>query len=241
VFDALDLLREYGFKNELKIMRSWGNVGYARISDILRLLLALKFKKAYIDFDIHFLNTTRSIFMKQFVGAAMWDDRKNAIEITNSAFCLESDALEDLIKFAKNRIMRNNNTYFYTELGPSMFHKVLMNKHPVILLSQNHPQHSSLDIIAADNDLYHHYFLHLTGRIRAASKEMSYQKIIADIRKKLNLSMLPLPPSRKISSSEYHEALYENLLLYPDDVKGWIAAAEYMRDVHYNIAKGTIL
>jgi len=149
-FDALDLLREYGFKNELKIMRSWGDVGYARTSDILRLLLALKYKKAYVDFDIHFLKTTRSIFMKQFVGAAMWDDKKNAIEITNSAFCLHSDALEDLIKFAKDRIMRNNNTYFYTELGPSMFHKVLMNKHPVTLLSKNHPQHASLDIIAGD-------------------------------------------------------------------------------------------
>ena len=238
-FDAIDLLLENGFGGELQIMKSWGDTGYTRVSDIFRLLLAQKHRKTYIDFDIHFLNTTRTLYMNQFVGAAMWNDNKCAIEITNSAFCLNNNVLNDLITYLKQRIITNNNYYFYTELGPSMFHKVIMNNHPILLYSQNHPQLHSIDDIVASMNLYHHHFLHLTGRIRSKSEELSYQNLIFRIRDTVGLSPVShLPPSKKISLYEYYESLFQNLKLYPDDLNGWVAVGEHMRNEYVTVATG---
>lgn len=70
-----------------------------------------------------------------------------------------------MILFQKLRIADGPNTYHYTELGPSLFHKVLMNKdYSVSLYSQNNPKvdistmdveisHSDLDFVG--NELQH--------------------------------------------------------------------------------------
>ena len=229
-FDAMELFREYGFNSEIDIMNSWDYVGYTRSSDILRLLLSHKYRKSYIDTDIFFLNTTKELYMKPFVGAAMWNDQKCSIEVTNSAFCLPREALEDLIDFLKRRIASNNNTYFYTELGPSMFHKVLMNKHPVVLMSQNHPQEHLVDDIISGVKLYRHPFLHLTGHIRVSSAGMTYLDLIKAIQVSLSLPPSDVPPSTMtITKDDYFEASYGNLLLFPYNLKAWAELGEHLK------------
>eukprot|EP01041_Mallomonas_annulata_P007696 gene7696-15751_t len=116
-FDSEDLLISYGFKDLLPIMNQWHVKSYTRTSDILRILLAHKYKKTYIDTDIHILENDRHLFFKPFIGAAMWSDVKCAIELSNSAFCLPKNVLEDMITFIRNRIQYGNSKYFYTELG----------------------------------------------------------------------------------------------------------------------------
>jgi hypothetical protein len=165
-FDAMNLLQIYNFTELIPIMSQWHYIGYERAADIFRILLAHKYKKTYIDSDVHFLDTIEiNSYFHNFVGSAMWSEEKNAIEITNSAFCLSSNILEDMIYFIKNRIKKRNDNYFYTELGPSMFHKIILNKYPVLLYSQNHPAEYNIHTIISDIKKYKHNHLHLTGKI----------------------------------------------------------------------------
>jgi hypothetical protein len=123
-FDSIELLKENGFENTLSIMDTWPKTRYTRISDILRLALAKKYSMSYIDTDVTFLRLHKDLYEKSYVGAALWSNAKNAIEITNGAFCLPSNILDDMMAFQKSRILNGSDKYFYTELGPSMFHNV---------------------------------------------------------------------------------------------------------------------
>ena len=53
--------------------------------------------------------------------------------------------------------------FFYTELGPSMFHRILLNKYPVLLASQNHPAVIKPQEIGESIIHYGHNMLHITG------------------------------------------------------------------------------
>ena len=83
---------------------------------------------SYLDSDVHFLSLQKGWYQIPYVGAQLWSDSKNAIEITNAAFCLPRDILKDMIGYQQSAILRKKegikNKYFYTELGPSMFHHV---------------------------------------------------------------------------------------------------------------------
>ena len=118
-FNATELLQSYGYNTSvLEIMSHWDLSGYTRVSDIIRLALAHKYLKTYIDIDILFLElSNKTIFMKSFVSACIWRDIEASIEITNSAFCLNRDVLQEMMEFQIHRILTNNSFYFYTELG----------------------------------------------------------------------------------------------------------------------------
>ena len=83
---------------------------------------------SYLDSDVHFLLLKKGWYQIPYVGAQLWSDSKNAIEITNAAFCLPRNILKDMMGYQYNVISRKKegikNKYFYTELGPSMFHHV---------------------------------------------------------------------------------------------------------------------
>lgn len=132
VFNATDLLVEYGFGIALQKMSEWKKTRYTRISDILRICLAHKHGKSYLDTDVTFLFLNSSVYEKSYAGAAMWGNLKNAIEITNAAFCLPNAILMDMARFQLNRIVRGGDQYFYTELGPSMFHNVGFSSNSII-------------------------------------------------------------------------------------------------------------
>ena len=52
-FNSRELLHEYGFDNKiLNKMKQWKVNSYTRASDIIRILLAHKYKMTYIDTDI---------------------------------------------------------------------------------------------------------------------------------------------------------------------------------------------
>lgn len=197
VFNATELLVAYGFASALRIMATWPQTRYTRLSDILRIALAHKHSKSYLDTDVTFLLLSREQYERPYAGAAMWSNAKNAIEITNAAFCLPSSILSDMLAFQKSRIVKGSHSsrsYFYTELGPSMFHNVLMNRYPVTLYSQNHPAQPSLDAIARDVHVFGHRQLHLTGHVRKGNPNLSFSDIVGAIRAKAGLPALVLPP-----------------------------------------------
>ena len=83
--------------------------------------------------------------------------------------------------------------YFYTELGPSMFHNVLMNRHEIVMYSHNNPAEASLDEIARGIHQYGHMHLHLTGHVRKGNNDLNFGEIVNTIRAKAGLPTLPYP------------------------------------------------
>lgn len=124
VINTTDILLECGFAPAFSKMDSWKKSRYTRISDILRVCLAAKYNMAYMDTDVHYLNLNRTLFECPYVGAQMWANARNSIEITNAAFCLPTGILHAMSRYQVNRIIKGSDDYFYTELGPSMFHNV---------------------------------------------------------------------------------------------------------------------
>ena len=190
LYDQTELLKEAGFEPAFAVMDTWVKTRYTRISDIIRLALAHKYGMSYLDTDITFLELRKELFERSYVGAAIWSNAKNAIEISNGAFCLPKHILRDMMSFQRSRILSGGDKYFYTELGPSMFHNVLMNRHKVRLYSQNNPAEPSLDEIARAIHQYGHKHLHLTGHVRKGNAELTFGEIVNTIRRKVGLPEL---------------------------------------------------
>jgi len=168
----------------------------------MRLLIALKTKKSYIDLDIIFIPIIKtnhnnfhqnlidkSDFMKAYTGVSVFQDEKNALEITNAAFCLPPIILKRMIAFINERIIKGNHddkSYFYTELGPSLFHKILLNHQPSIrLYSHNNPGISDISRIVSDTIIYNHKQLHLAGWVRKGNSNYKYNDLAEIILKKI--------------------------------------------------------
>jgi len=194
--DLKELLVEHGFQKALKNIDEWPKNKFTRISDVLRLALASKYSKTYIDIDVTFLRMQKELYQRSFVGAAIWKDAKNAIELTNGIFCLPQHVLLDMMGYQRQRILHGKDEYFYTELGPSMFHNVLMNRHEVMMYSHNNPTEASLDGIARAIHQYGHMHLHLTGHVRKGNSHLNFGDIVNKIRRKAGLPMLQYPHIR---------------------------------------------
>ena len=192
-FNATELLVSMGFSVAFPIMDTWKKTRYTRIPAILRIGLAHRHGKSYLDTDVTLLLLQKEPFMRAYAGAALWSNLKNAIEITNAAFCLPRPVLADMMAFQRARVLKGGEDYFYTELGPSMFHNVLMNRYPVALYSQNHPAQPSLDSIARDVHQYGHLQLHLTGHVRKGNSNLAFGEIVNVIRTKIGLPTLTYP------------------------------------------------
>ena len=140
LFNATKELVAYGFSEVLPVMNKWDKKRFTRLSDILRICLAHRHQMSYLDTDVHFLQLQSEWYESSYVGAQLWSDSKNAIEITNAAFCLPRSILADMLGFQIGIIRRKKEgkkqKYFYTELGPSMFHHVrqLQSMPSIILL-----------------------------------------------------------------------------------------------------------
>lgn len=217
-FDAKELLISYGFSFILTRMNNWKVKSFTRASDILRILLAHKYRKTYIDTDIHFLHMNKHHFETPFVGSAMWADSKCSIEISNSAFCLTNTILESMIEYIKNRIAKGNNKFEYTELGPTMFHRVLMNRFSVPLYTQNHPVQASLDVIAAGIHSYNHSILHLTGHVRKRNFRLTFIELVQAIRMTAHLPLvagLDTAPSLKSKLQRLATWNFDNVDFFP--------------------------
>ena len=197
-FNATDLLVEMGFESTFKKMDTWVKTRYTRISDILRIGMAYKSGKAYTDTDVTYLELDKRIYQRSYVGAALWSNAKNAIEITNGAFCLPKSILLDMMAFQKSRILKGGDKYFYTELGPSMFHNVLMNRHDIVMYSQNAPAEPNLDAIAREVHKFGHKQLHLTGHVRKGNKNLLFGELVNTVRLKCGLSPLKYPSIHKV-------------------------------------------
>lgn len=199
VFNATELLLQTGFAAALPIMATWKKTRYTRISDILRIGLALRSGRSYLDTDVTFLLLRSDPFLRAYAGAALWSNAKNALEITNAAFCLPRPVLLDMLAFQRSRVLSGPETYFYTEMGPSMFHNVLLNRFPVTLYSQNHPAQPSLDAIARDVHQYGHTQLHLTGHVRKGNARLSFAALVNALRAKCGLPLFVYPPSSRFA------------------------------------------
>jgi hypothetical protein len=112
---------------------------------------------------------------------------------SNSAFCLPKNVLEDMISFQINRIEHGSGDIFYTELGPAMFHRVIMNRYNnIYLYSHNSPVNPSINDIVGDIYRYGHRQLHLSGHIRRGNSDLSFALLANEIRTRSGLPLLPV-------------------------------------------------
>ena len=203
-FNATQLLLEYNLNDVIPEIEAWSGEGparkplkhqYARISDIFRVLLAHKHQYTYLDYDVYYLNSDPNKYLRPHVGAAAWSSEKHYLEMSNSAFCLPRPVLEDMHQFIRERVGGGSKKYFYTELGPNMFHRVIYNHYPILMYTQNHPRMISVKDIKADVINYKHEMLHMTGLLRGNQKErlgLDLPTFLLKLRQELNLPPLSL-------------------------------------------------
>ena len=122
-YNMTSLLMEFNFGSVLPHILRWTLTSpdvFARVSDVLRLVIQHKYGMSYFDLDVHLLRPEKSLYYTSYVGVAVYGQRKNSLELSNSAFCLPKAALSDLMEHQINRIRTGKRKFFYTELGPSI-------------------------------------------------------------------------------------------------------------------------
>jgi len=188
-FDERTLLNKYFMNSETDIILSWDNP--VRLSDVLRIVISLQNPELiYMDTDILFIKKDNSIYGDYFVAFCIWKDDTNCLELSNSIFHLPKTILIRMINFIKLRLVKRE-PYFYTEFGPSMFHKLIFNSGIAVrMFSQNHPWSYKIESITRDIKKYEHIFLHLTGAIR--KKYLNYFDLVNKITQNLPYSPNPL-------------------------------------------------
>jgi hypothetical protein len=235
--DVFALMQEYGFDAVVEKLSRVRLPEYTRVSDIVRIMLAHKYEKTYIDFDIHFISNQKAVFERTFVGAQVWSEIKCSLEITNAAFCLPRDVLTALLDYMRERILSGGDMYYYAELGPVMFMKVLMNRFAVPLYSMNNPEDDDPRSTARDIRKYNHSLLHLTSTIRlflVEKRRGTFLNFVHSVRREAGLPALSLPPSRRTidDSIEMHRAFISNHGWDEKGVKARVAFAQLLRTLH---------
>lgn len=184
-FEADALFERLNMTDAFKTMETWPD-RRTRFADVMRLLLAYETRKTYIDTDIFFIDMHEAHYMHPFAGATVYRDDLNALEITNAAFCLPQSLLQRMLSFVDRRICLGSKKYFYTELGPSMFHKVLLNHYPAVALYSVNRGSPDLDLLAREALIYSHRLLHLSGHIRKGHPELSFKELTLAIQKSMS-------------------------------------------------------
>jgi hypothetical protein len=182
VFDANELLKTCGFTStHLEEISRWSKDGdhtffsIPRVSDIIRLCLAKRYRRTYVDFDVLLLDATPNRFERPFVPAGLWTDRGSSIEFSNCIFCLAEvhvDWLLDNVRAVMERKLRLHEQYYYTELGPVAFARMML--HPRItlfdqpdILPEQHPSGFTVEDMALQACRFNMSHFHLTGVIRS--------------------------------------------------------------------------
>jgi hypothetical protein len=182
-FEPSELFQKHGLGGKVYsiVQEKWTNK-YARLSDVFRVLLAKEHRHSYIDLDVVLISRRAEVFMQPYVGVSVTMDARNALEITNAAFCLPQEVLHRMTLFIKNRVLDGPSTYFYTEMGPSLFHKVIFNSNAsVSLYSLNDPQSPDLDRLVRETIAYNHLLWHLNGHVRKGNPFLSYSGLVEKI------------------------------------------------------------
>ena len=196
-FNASELFEAYNFGEVTNVMSDWtGNI-YTRVSDVLRLALSHRFQMTYIDADIVFLSNNASLFQKPFTGACVWYDHGKSLEISNSAFCLPQHVLLHLLSLQKQIILYKSQKsieYRYTELGPMIFSKILLNNYSISYYAQNSPKNPRLLPMIRMIREYDMIMLHITRSIRKVWGGRTWEAL-GHIRSRLNLPNLTIPKS----------------------------------------------
>lgn len=133
-FDPEQILLDHGFTNEhVDWLMHWGNLRrpalrrnhlVARLSDVFRIVLGMKYSLAYADLDMVYLSDDATIYLQvPNVAVPIWQEEKGAFEIQNSGFCFTRPQLQVLLNDtltivqSKGPDQIHRNLYFYTELG----------------------------------------------------------------------------------------------------------------------------
>jgi hypothetical protein len=221
-FDPTDLMEEFEASHLISIFENIYYDDYAKISDILRILLARKYPLTYIDLDVHFLDTTNASSLygeREFVAMHVWNETQCSLEITNAAFCLSPSRLMYLQRVMVAQIEAGNIYRYHTELGPTLFAKVLTNSHtPLFFYTVNHPELFPLPLMTREIQRYGHRLLHLTSSLRqllqVSQPSSTFESYVDELRALLSLPPLALPPS-VISSESFFYAMQAMLANHP--------------------------
>jgi hypothetical protein len=225
-FDPTDLMEEFHASHIIPIFENIYYDDYAKISDILRVLLARKYRLTYIDLDIHFLDTAHASATYgdvEFVAMHVWNENHCSLEITNAAFCFSPSRLVDLQRAMLAQIEAGNIYRYHTELGPTLFAKVLTNSAtPLFFYTVNHPELFPLPQMTSEIRRYRHRFLHLTSSLRQLLQESqpssSFESYVDQLRSLLSLPPLRLPASVTSPESYFYalQAMIANHPAYPN-------------------------
>ena len=189
--DVDQLFIDYGFKKVLPVLKSWSDLGSTLHSDIVRYLLAHRYRLTFIDIGIHLLSTNRNEFMHDFVTVYLWGNEGAALEMSTDAFCLPKKKLRVIINRILNRLstMKNLNTLHSKEFSSTMLPKVIFNRFEVSLYSTNHPNQTNYHEIMEYMTIFKHKFTYESPFLRSVWGE-KYFNICNEIRSFLNLSLL---------------------------------------------------
>jgi len=161
----------------------------------------------------------------------MWNDVESSVELSNSAFCFTKSICEDIMEYVKLLILKPKQKFRYTEFGPSILHKVLINNHQIFLYSQNHPEKYEFKEIAQGYELFGHKMIHLTGFIRTKAGYKSYIHLATDMLKALSVSDLfdVKPSNSSIDEEVYFDAKMNNKAQFPFPTVVWNPLADYFK------------
>lgn len=180
-------------------------------TDLVKLLVAHQFQFTYIQFGIHFLSNLPDDYSQQFLTIQIWNHMKCSQQISNLAFCLSQNMLEELIHGLLERAMS-----IVDDINPSpgtpLFTQILPNKYPLRLYSLNHPEIFTISKIHEDYMEYEHKLLYLPVSALTTHPSLAsftYLDYINAIRHELGFT--PLHPVSTASNLSLTQLLDQDL------------------------------
>lgn len=193
-FDADALLHKHNFTaDQMRWIQNWHKTAShkehvpARLSDVLRIILARENGMAYLDLDMFPVPPATSnrsqpadLYLESpCVAVPIWAEGNGALEIQNSGFCFTGRQLDHLIGRMKTLIDSKGETQVYpgyTDMGPTVFlHSlqslILLDPTNLLFTTSNVDSGVSKVLNKAQRFDSEIYWFHLDGRFRGGNAD----------------------------------------------------------------------
>jgi hypothetical protein len=130
VINQTDILLNCGFSSVIDTILSWDKSHSESLYGIFRICISKLYKMSYFNLDVHFLYLNKTIFECTYVSAAIYKDKDkdnlDLMKISNSAFCLPTDILNEILEHQLRRIVFNSSVNLQSDLGSSAIQNVIV-------------------------------------------------------------------------------------------------------------------